>query len=132
MKTLYDLLNKEKFEWTNLSGEALNWVKNELISSIFLAHYDPKEEIVLASDASDYGLSAILSHKFKDGTEKPIAYASKKIPGKVVKRSIIDKEAMAIVIGFKKFLCASGTETRFSITAESNGMLCIPLQRNTI
>ena len=27
-------------------------------------------------------------------------------------------------------LCASGAETRFSITAESNGMLCIPLQRN--
>ena len=27
-----------------------------------------------------------------------------------------------------KFLCASGAETRFSVTAESNGMLCIPLQ----
>ena len=30
----------------------------------------------------------------------------------------------------KNSLCASGTETRFSVTAESNGMLCIPLQRN--
>ena len=27
-------------------------------------------------------------------------------------------------------VCASGAETRFSVTAESNGMLCIPLQRN--
>ena len=30
----------------------------------------------------------------------------------------------------KNFLCVSGAETRFSVTAESNGMLCIPLQRN--
>ena len=30
----------------------------------------------------------------------------------------------------KTVLCASGAETRFSVTAESNGMLCIPLQRN--
>ena len=27
-------------------------------------------------------------------------------------------------------LCASAAETRFSVTAESNGILCIPLQRN--
>ena len=30
----------------------------------------------------------------------------------------------------KIILCASGAETPFSVTAESNGMLCIPLQRN--
>ena len=27
-------------------------------------------------------------------------------------------------------LCASGAETRFSVITESNGMLCIPLQKN--
>ena len=34
--------------------------------------------------------------------------------------------------GRNGFLCASGAETRFSVTAESNRMLCIPLQRNTM
>ena len=29
-------------------------------------------------------------------------------------------------------LCASAAETRFSVTAESKGMLYIPLQRNTM
>ena len=33
-------------------------------------------------------------------------------------------------IVYQKDLCTSGAETRFSVTAESNGMLCIPLQRN--
>ena len=32
----------------------------------------------------------------------------------------------------KYILCASATETRFSVTAESKAMLYIPLQRNTI
>ncbi|XP_043282539.1 uncharacterized protein K02A2.6-like [Venturia canescens] len=45
----------------------------------------------------------VLSHRYKDGTEKPIAYASKIIPEKELSRAIIDKEASAIVFGFKKF-----------------------------
>ena len=32
----------------------------------------------------------------------------------------------------KLVLCASATETRFSVTAESKAMLYIPLQRNTM
>jgi len=54
-------------------------VKNELISLKVLVNYDPKEKIVLACDASDYSLSAIISYQYKDGMEKPIAYASRKM-----------------------------------------------------
>lgn len=73
LKPLYDLLNSEKYEWNSECNESFEWVKNELISPRVLANFDPKEDILLACDASDYGLSAILSHKFKDGTEKRIA-----------------------------------------------------------
>ena len=81
----------------------MKWVKNELSAPNFLAHYDPKEQLLLASDASDNGLSAILSHRYRDGSERPIAYASKKIRLTETKRVIIDKEAMAIVFRFKRF-----------------------------
>lgn len=60
--------------------KAFDWVKKELISPRVLAHYDPSEDLILSCDASTYGLSAILSHRYKDGTEKPIAFASKVIP----------------------------------------------------
>ncbi|CAB0041858.1 unnamed protein product [Trichogramma brassicae] len=103
LKPLYDLANQKDYVWNDECTKSFAWVKNELISPRVLAHYDPKEQIVLASDASDYGLSAILSHRYKDNTEKPIAYASRIIPKKEQKRTILDKEAMAVVFGFKRF-----------------------------
>lgn len=78
-------------------------VKTELTSERVLAHYNPSEQIVMSCDASTYGVAAILSHKYKNGVERPIAYASKIIPEKELNRAIIDKEASAIVFGFKKF-----------------------------
>ena len=60
LKPLYDLLNKEKEKCDDECESAFTWVKNELISPNFLAHYDPNEDskqILLACDASDYGLS---------------------------------------------------------------------------
>lgn len=103
MKPLYDLLHSEKFEWNENCSRAFEWVKEELISPRVLVNFDPKQEVILACDASDYGLSAILSHKYKDGTEKPIAYASRKIAKSELNRKILDKEAMAIVFGVKRF-----------------------------
>ena len=103
LKPLYDLANNEKYEWNENCSKAFEWVKNELISPKVLVNYNPNEEVVLSCDASDYGLSAILSHRYKNGEEKPIAYASKKIAKDELNRKILDKEAMAIVFGFKRF-----------------------------
>lgn len=79
---------------------AFKWVKFELILYRVLAHYDSKEEIILASD---YGLSTMISHGYKDNTGNPIAFVLIKIPTFELKRAIIDREAMAIVFGFKNF-----------------------------
>lgn len=103
LKPLYDLVHGGNFVWDDKCDDALDWLKQELISPRVLAHYDPNEQIVLACDASNHGLSAILSHRYKDGSEKPIAYASRTIPKKELSRTILDKEAMAIVFGFKRF-----------------------------
>lgn len=68
-----------------------------------LALYYPEVQLVLVCDASNIGLSVILSHRYGDGSERPIAFASKLIPKQELHRTIIDKEAAAIVFGFKKF-----------------------------
>lgn len=103
LKALYDCGKQKEFCWTAECDKAFRWVKAEITSPRVLAHYDPNEQLVLACDASNYGLSAVLSHKYKDGSERPIAFASQIIPEKERHRAPIDKEASAIVFGFKRF-----------------------------
>ena len=68
-----------------------------------MCHYDPSLPITLACDASPYGIGSVLSHLFPDGTERPIAYASKSLSPAEKNYSQIDREASSIVFGVKKF-----------------------------
>ena len=104
LKPLYDLLKQKKLVWTKECQKAYDWLKEELVKPTILVHYNPNKKFILATDASQYGLSAILSHVFSDGTEKPIAYASKIIPESELNRAPIDKEAGAIIFGLKNFI----------------------------
>jgi len=59
--------------------------------------------ITLATDASPYGVGAVLSHIYPDGSERGIQYASKTLSKTQQAYSQIDKEAFAIIFGIKKF-----------------------------
>ena len=52
-----------------------------LQSAELLVHFDLAKELVLATDASDYGVGAVLSHKMEGGTERPIGYMSRSLNG---------------------------------------------------
>jgi hypothetical protein len=47
------------------------------VSSQVLAHYNPKLPIKMVADTSAYGVGAVISHVYPDGSEKPIAFASR-------------------------------------------------------
>ena len=68
-----------------------------------MEHYDPAKPLSLATDASPYGIGAVLSHVSEDGTEKPIAYASRTLNDIEKRYSQLDKEALAITFGVKRF-----------------------------
>jgi hypothetical protein len=101
---LNDLTKKDvKFKWSRNCQEAFDKIKKEICSPRVLVHYDPQLPITLATDASPVGVGSVLSHLYPDGTERPIAFASRTLTRTEQKYSQIDKEALAIVWAVQKF-----------------------------
>lgn len=108
MSTVVNPLNRlltfdTPWAWTNACQEAFKKLKEALLNSPLLAHCDPNQPVRLGVDASSYGLGAVLSHIFDDEEERPIAYASRSLSASEQNYSVIEKEALAIVFGIKKF-----------------------------
>ena len=82
---------------------AVEAVKETLSSVDTLTHYDPKLPLTLACDPSPIGVGAVLSHTFPGGKEEPIAYALRKLTKSEKNYAQIQKEALGIVFGVKKF-----------------------------
>jgi RNase H-like domain found in reverse transcriptase len=76
--------------------------KKQLCEKHILTHYDPKKQIVITCDASDDGISAILSHRI-NGEERPVFYASRTLTKAEKNYPILHREALAIVFAMEKF-----------------------------
>lgn len=101
---MYALLkNNVKFHWGKEEEIAFNKIKESIVSSNVLVHYNTEWELVIASDASPIGVGAVLSHRLPDGSEKPIAFASRTLTLCEHKYAQIDKEALALVFAVKYF-----------------------------
>ncbi|GFY09551.1 retrovirus-related Pol polyprotein from transposon 412 [Trichonephila clavipes] len=86
-----------RFLWSKDCQVAFEQIKKEICSPKILVHYDPSLPLTLASDASPVGIGCVLSHVYPDGSERPIAFASRTLSGSEKKYSQIDKEALSIV-----------------------------------
>ncbi|VDL84699.1 unnamed protein product [Nippostrongylus brasiliensis] len=74
------LLKKDTaFSWSTDCQEAFQRAKDVLTSNLLLTHYDPSKDIVVAADAAEYGIGAVISHRFPDGTEKAIQHACRSL-----------------------------------------------------
>ena len=101
---LYRLLQKKcSWTWGAEQQKAFQEAKSQLTSSRLLVHYDPERELILSCDASPYGVGAVLSHRMDDGSEQPVAFASRSLAPAEKKYSQLDKEALSIIFGVKKF-----------------------------
>ena len=103
LEPLHKLLRKdEKWKWGAREEDVFEKAKELLMSADLLVHYDPEKPLLLACDASPYGVGVVLSHMVH-GIEKPIAYASKTLNSAERNYSQIEKEGLAVLFGVKKF-----------------------------
>lgn len=101
---LYALLRRDTpWSWTKEREEAFLASKQLLTSAEVLVHFDPELPLLLACDASSYGIGAVLSHQLPDGSERPIAFVSRSLTEVERKYSQIEREALACVFGVTRF-----------------------------
>ena len=99
---LYDLLGKNKtFLWSEKCRVAYNSIKKGIATSDILTCYKGYE-LILETDASPTGLGAVLI-QIEQEVERPIAFASKRLSPAERNYSQTDREALALVVGVKKF-----------------------------
>ena len=95
---LNELLRKDKvWNWTTECKMAFEKLKEVLTSELFLTHYNPDLDIIVARDASAYGIGACILHKMLDGSTKPIAHASRTLLPAERNYSQIEKESISII-----------------------------------
>lgn len=105
MRAPLDELTKKdvKFIWESKHDEAFSEIKKIMNSKLVLTHYDPNKKLVVAADASSYGIGASLMHEFSDGSLHPIIFASSSLNPAEKNYSQIEREALALVFAVKKF-----------------------------
>ena len=89
--------------WTKDCQRAFDDAKAKLVAAPVLTHFDPNLPITMAGDASQYGIGAVISHIMPNGTERPIAYASRTLSSTERKYAQVEKEALSLIFGIKKF-----------------------------
>jgi len=101
---LHTLLRaNQPWRWTKECTTVFNKAKSLLSAAPVLVHYNPDLPLCLAGDASAYGVGAVLSHVFPDGSEHPIAFASRTLTATERNYAQVEKEALSLIFGVKKF-----------------------------
>ena len=100
---LFGLMKKGvRFHWTAECQQAFDTLKLRLMTEPILALPNDEGTYVVDTDASDFGLGAVLSQE-QFGTEKVIAYASRTLNAAEIKYETTRKELLALVYGLKQF-----------------------------
>jgi RNase H-like domain found in reverse transcriptase/Reverse transcriptase (RNA-dependent DNA polymerase)/Integrase zinc binding domain/Chromo (CHRromatin Organisation MOdifier) domain len=101
---LTELTRKDQpFEWTKQAETAFEGLKARFITEPILAIFDPKQQIILETDASDFAIGACLGQIDEQGKLRPVAYYSRKLTPAELNYDVHDKELLAIVVAFKQW-----------------------------
>lgn len=93
----------KKFEWTSKEQSAFDEIKAAVSDIRHLGFFDPRDTSILITDASPFGLGAVLLQEAKGGERRVIAYASKSLSDLERKYFQTEREALGLVWGVEHF-----------------------------
>ena len=107
---LTHLTKKEvPFIWDASCENSFQSIKRAFKDGTMLAHFDPRKQTILETDASDYVTAAILSQYDDKNILRPVAFMSKKMLPTECNYEIFDKELLAIVNAFETWTTELGS-----------------------
>ena len=117
------LLKKEtRWEWTpEIDGDFKN-LKKEIEESLFLAHFDPKKDNYVTTDACNTGRGATLWQR-EGEIFRPIAFASRFLTDCKRKYAINELELLGALWGleyFRYYVYGKKSSTFYPITKQYN------------
>ena len=95
------LCKNTRFLWDSDCDNAWSQIKNHLISAPILSCPDFTKEFILQTDASNFGLGAVLSQQHESG-EKVICYLSRSLTRQERNFSTTEKELLALLWAIEK------------------------------
>lgn len=99
------LSTKRKFCWTSEAQASFERIKSLLTNAPVLANPDFSRKFYLHCDASDFGIGAVLVQIDDTGSERPIAFMSRKLNSAQRNYSVTERECLAAIEAIKKFRC---------------------------
>ena len=101
---LKELLHKNiHWTWNEAQQMSFTKLKEKLMITVTLNYFDATKKTVLTTDASEYGIGAVLSQQSEDGTRKMIGAASRSLTETERRYAVIEKVALGVVWGLEKF-----------------------------
>ena len=91
------------WNWTEQCEQVFKDAKDRLTSAAILAHYDPQMLLHLAGDVSAYGVGAVISQVYPNGSERPVAHACRTLSASKRNYSQLEKEALSLIFGLHRF-----------------------------
>jgi transposase InsO family protein len=103
LNPLYKLTSKSKeFKWEEEQQHAFETIKEQLITTPGLGHFDKDKPLTLVTDSSGHAVGGTL-YQTKGNDLIPIGYFSRHLNGPDQRRSMRQKELLAVAYSIKSF-----------------------------
>lgn len=113
--------NAPPFFWSQEADEAFKKLKECLVSAPILACPDYSKPFCVHTDASDYGIGAVLTQSL-DNEEKVIAYMSKSLTKQERNYSATEREALAVLAAIEHWRCYLENGMKFTVFTDHSSL----------